>query len=387
MASHYIDVLIQVFNGAATIRNAISSIQNQTFHNVTIVVVDDGSTDATPEILQGIAREDPRVQVVNQSNGGIVEARNSGLARCRAEYIAWLDADDIAAPNRLEVQLSYLSEHPDCVAVSGAVRHINDSGSFLGTVCRLHSPDSADPAWAPAIEPLLMQSFLMTRLSAVRAVGGYRHVLYAEDADFCWRMQSFGRLHNLETVVGDYRMHSASVSSRSIVNGRIAALSSQLAALSIMRRRTGRPDLCFTKDAAARYHAAESLANIFSLGCEGLSRNEVDQLEISLAGKLMELTSYRPYELELADCRFIRLAMQKHEGRLARANRATLARARSGTAARLAHEGRFREAAALISPIQYPSTAAHLAVRAVASPALRGRLRRVIGRDITVQLK
>jgi glycosyltransferase involved in cell wall biosynthesis len=382
-----VDVVIPAFNAAGTVRSAIHSIQQQTLTAIRIVVVNDGSTDDTQQIVEEIAAADPRVELVLRPHGGIVDARNAGLARCKAEFVAWLDADDLAAPDRLEKQVAYLREHPDCVAVSGAFRHIDATGRFLGTICRMHSPSTADPTRAPSIEPHLIQPFTMARRSAVQAAGGYRDVLYAEDIDLCWRMQELGRLHNMDDVLGDVRMHSASVSAHSIISGRIMAFSSQLATISALRRRSGRSDLAFSKKNAARYFETGSLSDIFALGSVGLDQDEIDYLEIAVAGRLLEITSYRQYELELSDCRFIRSAVRKHARRIASDNHAALARSSSGSAARLAHQGLFREAAALVSPWQYPATVARLLLRAVAKPALRERLRRAMGRGSPAAMK
>jgi glycosyltransferase involved in cell wall biosynthesis len=387
MVPPLIDVVIPVFNGAATVRSAIESIQRQTLQDIRIIVLDDGSTDETRRIVGEIAAGDARVQLIAQPNRGIVAARNAGLARCEAAFVAWLDADDLALPDRLETQLAYLETHADCVAVSGAVRHVDADGRFLGNISRLRPPDAADPAWAPAIEPYLVQPFLMARRTAMEEVGGYRHVLYAEDSDLFWRLQERGRLHNLDAVLGDYRLHPGSVSARSLSNGRIMALGSQRAAVSALRRQAGRPELGFPNRAQALYAAAGSLADLVTLGCDGLDRGERDHLEIAVAGKLLELTSYRPYELELADCAFIRSALSRHAGRLRPANRAALARSCAGTAARLAHQGLFREAAALAPPTLRPAAAWRLAVRVVLPPPVRGKLRRAIGRDASVELK
>src|SRR5262249_28725734 len=154
----------------------------------------------------------------------------------------------------------------------------------------------------------------------------YRHFLHAEDSDLYWRLQELGRLHNMDDVLGDYRIHPGSICSRSMVACRIGALSSQLAAISAMRRRSGRPDLAVPKQMEASFLAARSAERILGLGSPGLAPHEIAHLEIAMAGKMLELTSYRPYELELSDCRFIRGAMRKHGGRLSAVNRAALAR-------------------------------------------------------------
>ena len=221
-----IDVLLPVHNGASTVAEAIESLRRQTLCNLRIVAIDDGSTDGTPQILAALAREDSRITVLTRRNGGIVDALNAGLQLCSSEFVARQDADDISDRTRLEMQLGYLEQNPDCVAVSGAVRHIDETGRPTGTTQHFRSPESADARWAPSREPYLCHPFLMVRRAAMQAVGGYRYVHNAEDTDLYWRLSERGRLHNLDLRLGDYRMHAASISGGSIVSGRIMALSS-----------------------------------------------------------------------------------------------------------------------------------------------------------------
>lgn len=357
-----IDIVVPVFNSARTVRAAIESIQAQTLDNIRILIVDDGSTDDTPRLLAEIAADDPRLQVIRQSNSGIASALNTGLAECRAEFVARHDADDIAHPRRLEHQLGYMRQHPECIGVSGAARLIDEHGRFLGVVVRLPSPDVADANWIPAKEPYLMP-FLMARLSALRAVGGYRYVIHSEDSDLYWRMQEHGHLHNMDAVLGEYRMHSASISGSSVNNGRIMALSSQLAAISALRRRAGRVDLTFPKEATLRYRAAASLAEIFELGCRGLTPSEIEHLEIALAAKLLELADYRPYELELADCRFIRTALAKRMHTVNPRNQTELTRLTLRAAARLLDKNLVKETFTVVPTSQYLQAATRLAKR------------------------
>ncbi|MFN3313141.1 MAG: glycosyltransferase family 2 protein, partial [Hyphomonas sp.] len=126
-----IDVLMPAYNASATIEEAVESLRHQTFSDIRIIIVDDGSTDDSPKIMNRLADHDPRIVVIRKENGGIVEARNTALSHADSEFVACLDADDIALPNRLEKTLQYLREHPDCVAVGGAVEHIDESGHPL----------------------------------------------------------------------------------------------------------------------------------------------------------------------------------------------------------------------------------------------------------------
>jgi len=364
MNTPLIDVLIPVFNGERTVRAAIETIQRQTIDDLRIFVIDDGSTDSTPRILEQISETDPRVQVLTKANSGIVDALNLGLDRCHAEFVARHDGDDLAYPSRFADQVAYLKAHPECVAVSGAARHIDEQDHPTGAVARLGSPRSADLNWIPSREPYLLHPFLMARRSAFQDVRGYRYVYHAEDTDLYWRLLELGELHNMDTILGDYRIHSQSITGSSVVNGRISALSSQLAGISAMRRRRCRPDLAFPKEALAHYQCARSLAGMFGAACHGLDKEEAAYFEVSVAAKMLELASYRPYELEYDDCVYIHDAVIRNTHRLAPDNHALLNRYLSGTAARLAHKGLLAEAMALLPPGHYPAALARLVFRA-----------------------
>jgi glycosyltransferase involved in cell wall biosynthesis len=367
-----IDILLPVFNAAATVTEALDSICQQSEKRLRVIVIDDGSTDETPAILTRFARQDDRITVLTRPNGGIVAALNAGLERCRGEFVARQDADDISDPSRLALQLAYLRAHPDCVAVSGAVRHIGASGAPLGSTQHFPSPEPADPNWAPSREPYLCHPFLMVRRAAMQSIGGYRYVHHSEDTDLYWRLAELGRLHNLHTPVGNYRLHAASISGGSIVNGRIMAVSSQLAGLSALRRRDGRPDIPFESGRLADYQRVPTAAAIYELGRQGLDAVEARYLRIAMAAKLLELTSYRPFELDLADCLFIREA-RRERTILSSANQKQFDRLRAAATARLLVKGLMREAAALSQASLYASIAARL----VAS-ALPGSVRRAL---------
>jgi glycosyltransferase involved in cell wall biosynthesis len=356
MVEPIVDILIPVYNGASTVRESVNSIRHQTMRNIRIIVVDDGSIDLTPQILAELAREDPRILVVNKPNGGIVEALNLGLRHCRAEFVARFDADDIAYNHRLDIQVAYLLGHPECVAVGGAIDHIDERGAPIGRVSLSEEPGDGEPAWVPAREPYLIHPFLMVRRSIIERLGGYRYVHNTEDSDLCWRLSEHGRLHNLSVSLGQYRMHSSSISGSSVLNGRIMAISSQLAALSAVRRRTQRSDLEFTAAARDQYRSAVTLQNIYDLARRDLEADEADYLRIAAAAKLMELTYYRPYELEHSDCVFIREALD-NLGELSQRNRAEFKWYLTVTAARLLRKGEVARAAALAPAWAYPKVA------------------------------
>lgn len=353
-----IDVLIPAYNVATTVHAAIASVQAQSVADIRIVIVDDGSTDETPDILGDLARSDPRIVIVTRANGGIVEALNEGLSHCDAEIIARFDADDLCFPNRFERQLAYLDAHPECVAVGGAVEHMDERGAPLSGLPRPGPPSDADAAKAPALEPYIIHPFLMARRAAIETAGRYRHVPNSEDSDLLWRLAEQGALINLPDVLGKYRVHTASISS-SIIGGRVMAIGSQLGALSAMRRRAGGEDLAFANTLAGELKAAATLDAMHTIASRNLNADEAAHLRIASAAKLMELARYRPYELDGGDCAFIRAALPNAR-RLSPQNQKEIDWYVTVTAARLIRKGKLAEALALTPPQNYPVAAARV---------------------------
>ena len=385
MPNPIIDVVIPVFNGARTVESAVATIQAQTLRDIRIIVVNDGSTDGTRAMVERLAASDDRIVLVNRANGGIVDALNAGLAACTADLVARHDADDLALPDRFEKQLGWLRSHPGCSAVSGSVIHIDEAGRELGPKVTLSPPDMSDPTAFPQLEPYLIHPFLMMRRAAAEAVGGYRYVFHSEDSDLYWRLQEAGQLANMPDLLGYYRIHGQSVTSASTLNGRVAAVSSQLGGISAMRRRAGRPDIAFPKSALAEYAQARTLRGIVRLGSRGLDEAEAARLAVSASAKLLELAAYRPYELDAEDCSFIRDSIVRALPSMTPESRALCVRMLSGTAARLAAQGQVA-ASLRMSPVRlYPLVAGRLVLRTVLPSALRVAMRRKAGRAALVK--
>src|SRR5689334_11102780 len=119
-----VTVVTPVYNGAAFLREAIDSILQQTFTDFEYLIIDDGSTDATPDLLREAARVDGRIRVVTREAAGVAVARNTGLSLARADLIAHQDADDLSLPDRLARQVAFLDAHPEVVMVGTFARVI-----------------------------------------------------------------------------------------------------------------------------------------------------------------------------------------------------------------------------------------------------------------------
>ncbi|HET7434582.1 MAG TPA: glycosyltransferase family A protein [Thermoanaerobaculia bacterium] len=133
MSTPFVSVLVPVFNGERFLDEAVASVLRQDFADFELLVVDDGSTDRTPELLRAWCERDGRVVVVTAPrNLGISAASNLGLRQARGTYVARLDSDDVMMPGRLAAQAALLDARPDVVMVSSAYEVIDEAGRVLG---------------------------------------------------------------------------------------------------------------------------------------------------------------------------------------------------------------------------------------------------------------
>ena len=169
MTTPVVSVVMAVRNGAAEMSRSIDSILAQTLANFEFIVVNDGSTDTTAEMLGAVA--DPRLRVVHQENQGLAAALNRGILLARGVYIARQDHDDWAKPTRLEKQLAYMEANPDCALV-GTRAEIWRGAKASG---RAHDFPSgnAELQFELLFDNPFVHSSVMLRRAAVEAVGGY----------------------------------------------------------------------------------------------------------------------------------------------------------------------------------------------------------------------
>jgi glycosyltransferase involved in cell wall biosynthesis len=206
-----VSVLMPVYNGERFLTDAIDSILHQNFTDFEFVIIDDGSTDASPAILADYAYRDARIRVVRQANAGIVVALNRGLAECRAPLVARMDADDVSLPDRFAAQAEYLTNHPDVVAIGAAFQLMADSGA-LGPVIR-HPVAPKDVACGLRTANRIAHPSVMMRRDPVLALGGYREALrYAEDYDLWARLSVAHKLANHPKCLLRYRVHAGQIS-------------------------------------------------------------------------------------------------------------------------------------------------------------------------------
>ena len=210
-----VSVVMPVYNGERFLAEAIDSILTQTFSDFEFIIVDDGSTDCSPEIIQAYDERDARVSFVQLAeNMGEAGARNAGIAVAKGDFIAAMDCDDISLPERLRMQVDYMEAHPDIggVGVGAAVVYEDLTPRFTYTL--------------PTCHPLILLSMMvggsallyasiMVRREFFAEAGGYDPKFRsAPDFELFLRMvwENGIRYANLPTLLYLYRRHEASIS-------------------------------------------------------------------------------------------------------------------------------------------------------------------------------
>lgn len=200
-----VSVLLPVYNGAATLRQAIDSILCQTHTDLELLLIDDASTDDSAAIIRDYARRDSRVAaVVHDRNAGLARTLNEGLARARYELVARMDQDDESLPQRLGEQKTFLDSHPRVVALGSWVLHMG-ARPELDRLVRLPTEHEEIAAILPR-ENCLYHPSVMLRRSAVLEAGGYRgEFKNAEDYDLWLRLARTHELANVAEPLLRYR--------------------------------------------------------------------------------------------------------------------------------------------------------------------------------------
>ena len=207
-----ISCVLAVCNGETYLPESIQSIQDQTVHDWELIVVDDGSTDRTPHILDQFRRTDARIRVYHQSKQGLVASLNQGIMVARGEYVARMDADDVSMPERFAIQQDYLNSHHDIGVCGSWIETFGTESSEVveypcndGTIrCQLlFSSSLAHPA------TMFRRSLILTHhlFYDERAV-------HAEDYDLWVRASQHTRFANVPTILLRYRIHPRQIGRR-----------------------------------------------------------------------------------------------------------------------------------------------------------------------------
>lgn len=208
-----ISVIIPAYNSEKTILETIQSVQAQTFSDWEIIIIDDGSTDKTIGVVNTI--QDSRIQVFSYPNAGVAAARNQGLAHATGNYIAFLDADDLWAPEKLELQLQALQESPQAGLAYSWIYYMDAAG------VKLCEPDKKILAQGNVYSELLIENFIVNasnpliKREVIEAVGLFDSELKsAEDWEYWLRIAKNWDFAVIPKPQVYYRQTSGSLSSK-----------------------------------------------------------------------------------------------------------------------------------------------------------------------------
>lgn len=212
-----ISVLLPIYNDSKTVAQSVRSILDQTFRDFELVVVDDGSSDNTPQIVDSF--DDPRIRLIaNGSNLGLAPTLNRAIGISRGEYLARQDADDIALPHRLESQIAFLRSHPEVAMVGSRVIIIDENGLEKGS-WDYPPVDDVDIKWSLLFRNPFIHSSVMMRRAVLDRTGLYTEDpvifrAFVEDYELWSRINQVAKSANFKEPLLKYRVSATSASSR-----------------------------------------------------------------------------------------------------------------------------------------------------------------------------
>lgn len=209
-----ISVVLPIFNGERFLAQAMDSLLAQTFTDIEIIAVDDGSTDSSRSMLDRFAQKDARVRIVQQHHAGISAAMNRGVALSTRPWIARMDADDVASPDRFSRQLAAARRQPHVVVWGSYAEHIDSAGRVLGlSRTGPTSQDEFHRLRAAGKDIFVVNPTAMLRRDIIEKVGGYDgRFTCCEDFELFDRMAEHGPIVALVEPLLKYRIHATSIS-------------------------------------------------------------------------------------------------------------------------------------------------------------------------------
>ncbi len=192
-----VSIVMSVFNEEEHLANTIDSCLNQTFERFELIIIDDGSTDSSKDILSSYQKKDSRIRVIRQKNSGLAASLNTGISEARGELIARMDADDISLIDRLEKQVKFMKQHPSVDVLGTAAFLRSVCGKDLGVIKKPKEHASIVRVMHKEC-PFIHPSVVMRR-KVIVSVGGYNEkVKRAQDYELWGRLFKEFQFHNLQ---------------------------------------------------------------------------------------------------------------------------------------------------------------------------------------------
>jgi glycosyltransferase involved in cell wall biosynthesis len=201
-----VSFVMPVYNAEEYLVESVYSVLNQTYNNIELVAINDGSKDSSKKILEEIAAKDDRLTVINQENTGIVGALNNGIAHAKGDYIARVDADDICFLRRIEKQLPHLLDDPEVVLVCSGFEVIDENSEFMYR--EIVPTQDEDIKRAMLLFNPIGHGTVLLRKAAVIELGGYSADCGpTEDYELWTRLSKVGKFVGIEDLLYRWRQN------------------------------------------------------------------------------------------------------------------------------------------------------------------------------------
>ncbi len=204
-------VLMSVYNTERYLKDAIASILSQTYRNFEFIIVNDGSTDRTRDIVLDYKKIDGRIVLIdNERNIGVTKSLNIGLRAAKGDYIARMDPDDISLPGRLGKQLAYMKANPDIGLLGTYIKSMDENGRITGSW--VYPSDDISIKWRLLFANALAHPSVVYRKELAIALNGYNEELESGiDFDLWVRMSEMTKIHQLNEFLVMWRTHPGSI--------------------------------------------------------------------------------------------------------------------------------------------------------------------------------
>ena len=228
-----ISVLMSIYNGEKYLRKSIESVLNQTFTEFEFIIVNDGSTDSSPEIIESY--DDERIRLINnKENIGLTKSLNKALKKARGEYIARQDADDISSPSRLALQHEFIEKNHGVALLGTGIYVIDEEGKELEK--RIMPPN---PKKSLLKGNRLIHGSVMFRKSVIDELGAYNEILkYSQDYELWLRISKKYGVRNLAAPLYKLRLHSGSILSKKVGEQQMYAVLARKIAMHKLKEET-----------------------------------------------------------------------------------------------------------------------------------------------------
>ena len=241
----FVSVLLPAYNAERTIAESIESMLKQTYPHFELILINDGSTDGTSDIMRDYEKADARVRVISHTNMGMGESLNHAMSMAQHDWLVRMDADDISLPNRLERQIAYLKQNPDVRVASCFGFYIDGNSRILGKTYHDLTTKSAFERYLANGEAIgLLHPGVIMYKPIVLSVGGYRGRFWpADDIDLWNRLAERGHLILVQPeYLIKYRVHLGSITVRRHLDSR---LKYEWARECMWRRRAGQKEITY----------------------------------------------------------------------------------------------------------------------------------------------